>query len=317
MQAYFNEQSIKSGMNADSAAQTDNDKPDFLAPLAKTYGLTFEEIGFHDALSIRDEPISDSQVAGAGFMQQAPTFVQLMYTLAGSGEPEKPLYSPLRTSTPELAKPELSKQYVSWKIEDKQAAIPTLDEVRDQVVSAWRLSKARELATEAATKIAAAVNASTDATLAGAVPEEKKKDFLTESLPPFQWMDPSFSPRMMQILSQLGGQIPPGIRPDSATIGNVPELDNVGEDFMKAVFTASVNQATTAVNRTGTVVYVVQPTEFTPSIEVLHEQFKQPQNRSSQVVQMLSGGDNAAVLNGFFESVDEDAGYKNYLLEDQ
>ena len=86
---------------------------------------------------------------------------------------------------------------------------------------------------------------------------------------------------------------------------------------MKAVFTASVNQATTAVNRTGTVVYVVQPTEFTPSIEVLHEQFKQPQNRSSQVVQMLSGGDNAAVLNGFFESVDEDAGYKNYLLEDQ
>jgi hypothetical protein len=122
---------------------------------------------------------------------------------------------------------------------------------------------------------------------------------------------------MMQILSQLGGQIPPGISPDSATIGNVPDLDNVGEDFMKAVFTTPVNQAKTAVNRNGTVVYVVQPTEFMPSADILHEQFKQPQIRNAQVVQMLSGGDNAAVLNGFFESVDKDAGYTNYMLEDE
>ena len=316
MQSYFNNKSIMSGMSPESAEKMEIKEPN-LDALAKRYGLTYEEIGPHDALDIREEPISNSQVAGAGFMQQSPSFVQLMYTLARSGEPEKPLYSPLRTSAPDLANFALSKQYVSWKIEDKEAYIPTLDEVRDEVVSAWRMTKARELATEAATKIADAVNASAEATLADSVPEDKKKDFLNESLPAFQWMDPSFSPRMMQILSQLGGQIPPGISPDSATIGNVPDLDNVGEDFMKAVFTTPVNQAKTAVNRNGTVVYVVQPTEFMPSADILHEQFKQPQIRNAQVVQMLSGGDNAAVLNGFFESVDKDAGYTNYLLEDE
>ncbi len=316
MQSYFNEESIRSGMSPESREKMEVNEPN-LDALAKRYGLTFETIGPHDALAIREEPISNSQVAGTGFMQQSPSFVQLMYTLTRSGEPEKPLYSPLRTSAPDLANFALSKQYVSWKIEDKEAYIPTLDEVRDEVVSAWRLTKARELATEAANQIAEAVNKSAEATLAGSVPEDKKKDFLNESLPAFQWMDPSFSPRMMQILSQLGGQIPPGISPDSATIGNVPDLDNVGEEFMKAVFTASVNEAKTAVNRTGTVVYVVQPTEFMPSVDVLQEQFKQPQSRNSQVVQMLSGGDNAAVLNGFFESVDKDADYVNYMMEDE
>ena len=316
MQAYFNNKSIMSGKSAESQQKMEINEPDLQA-LAKTYGLTFEEIGPHDALEIREEPISNSQVAGAGFMQQTPSFVQLMYTLTRSGEAEKPLFSPLRTSSPDLANFALSKQYVSWKVEDKAAYIPTLDEVRDDVVRAWRMGKARELATEAATKIAEVVNASDEATLAGSVPAAKKEDFLNESLPAFQWMDPSFSPRMMQLLSQLGGRIPPDISPDSATIGNVPELDNVGEDFMKAVFTASVNEATTALNRTGTVVYVVQPTEFTPSADVLHEQFKQRQNRDSQVIQMLSGGDNATVLNGFFEAVDKEAGYINYMSEEE
>ena len=316
MQSYFNEESIRSGMSAESREKMVIKKPD-LEALAKSYGLTFAMIGPHDALSIRDEPISNSQVAGTGMMQQQPSFVQLMYTLTPSGDPEKPLFSPLQTSALDLANFALSKQYVSWKVEDREAYIPTLDEVRDEVVSEWRLNKARVLATEAANEIAKTVNASADATLAGSVPEDKKKDFLNESLPAFQWMDPSFSPRMMQILSQLGGQIPPGISPDSATIGNVPDLDNVGEEFMEAVFTASVNQAKTASNRTGTVVYVVQPTEFMPSADILHEQFKQPQNRNAQVVQMLSGGDNASVLNGFFESVDKDAGYSNFMLDDE
>jgi len=83
------------------------------------------------------------------------------------------------------------------------------------------------------------------------------------------------------------------------------------------VFTASVNQAKVAMNRTGTVVYVVQPTAFKPADDILYGRFKIPKNRNAQVVQMLTSGDNAAVLNGFFESVDEDAGYVNYMTENQ
>ncbi|MGI9468742.1 MAG: hypothetical protein ACR2OA_16610, partial [Rubripirellula sp.] len=320
MQTYFNKKSIMSGMSVEAREEMDVTEPD-LDALAKRYGLTVETIGFHDAVSIRDEPISESRAGEAGSMQQTPGFVQLMYTLTRSGESEKPLYSPLRTAAPAFLKPELSKEYVSWKIEERKANIPTLDEVREEVVSAWRMTKARELATEAAKEIAKTVNASADATLAGSVPEDKKKDFLNESLPAFQWMNATFSPQRMQLMQaymQNRMQPPPQLStPDSATIGNVPDLDNVGEDFMKAVFTASLNRATTAANRTGTVVYVVQPTEFTPSAEILHEQFKDPLQRKSQVIQMLSDGDNAAVLNGFFESVDKDAGYTNYMMEDE
>jgi hypothetical protein len=313
MQKYFNKEASRSDPNAPTESE-----PLDLAALAKSYGLTYEEIGFHDVLSIRDEPISESELyypgdldVSAAFSQ--PGFVQLMYTLDSNGEPEKPRFSPLRTATRDGGG---FKQYVSWKTEDRAANIPTLDQVRAEVVNAWRMTKARDLATAAATEIANAANAP-DATLAGSVPEDRKKGFLNESLPEFQWMEPTYSPRMMEMISRFGAEMASGIPPDSATIGNVPSLDNVGEEFMKAVFTASVNQAKVAMNRTGTVVYVVQPTAFKPADDILYGRFKIPQNRNAQVVQMLTSGDNAAVLNGFFESVDEDAGYVNYMTENQ
>ena len=313
MQKYFDLEASRSGYSAEDLAKMEVlQKPD-LAALAASYGLTFETIGFHDAFTIRDEPVADSQVAG-GLQMQGPSFVQVMYTLTPSGDPEKPLYSPLLTSAFVVETPAISKQYISWKIEEKAAYIPTIDEVRTEVVNSWRTIKAGELASKAATKIATELNESPEKTLAELVPEDKKKEFLNESLPAFQWMNPTFSQRKMQALRM---QLTQDFLPDSATIGNVPELDNVGEGFMKAVFTASLNQAATAMNESGTAVYVVQPTQFTPSVNVLREQFKLPRSRNDVVVQMLSGNDNAAILNGFFESVDEEAGYVNNMSEQQ
>jgi len=67
-----------------------------------------------------------------------------------------------------------------------------------------------------------------------------------------------------------------------------------------------------AVNQDGTAVYVIRTTAFTPAIEMLREQFKQPNNRQSPLIRTVAGGDNNKVLEGFFESVDEQAGFENY-----
>ena len=179
------------------------------------------------------------------------------------------------------------------------------------------MKQARELAIEAAKGIAAKASESPDKPLSDFVSENKA--LLNNDIPPFQWMEGTFQGQPM---SQLLKNMPavaamgnPSRFADGVTIGNVPELNNVGEDFMKAVFTADAKTSTTALNQDGTVVYVVRPTEFTPSLDILREQFKQPENRNSRVVSMVSGGDRTAILNDFFKLVDEEAGYVNYTVE--
>jgi hypothetical protein len=278
-------------------------RPD-LAGLASQYGLTFETIGPYDAVTIGEEPIASSTEVNVGMNQQAPSFTQMMFTLTPSGEPYQPTFSPLSTRDFN------GNQYTSWKIDDKQAFIPTLGEARDEVVNAWRTIEARKLALAAANEIVEQAEKTPEKTLADLVPEARRQDFLNNSIEPFPWMEATFRGMPLSGMPQLAAM---GMRfADGYTIGNVSALNNVGEEFMESVFATSVNGTATAVNRDGTVVYVVRPTAFIPAMDILQEQFKQPANRETQVLQMLSGGDNNGILEGFFKSVDDSAGYVNY-----
>ena len=282
-------------------------RPDLTA-VAATNGLTVETIGPYSALTIREEPIANSMESIAS-REGAPSFLQIMYSLNRDGEPVKPKFSPLRTFDFEG-----TTLYVSWKIDDTAAFIPTLDEVRVEVVKAVRTKEAREKAIAAAKEIAEKASKSPDRPLADFVPEQNRESLLNDKIPPFQWMQRTFSPRMQQMLlqfSQMGQQMPQ-IQPDSATIGNVPELNNVGEVFMKAVFFTPAKQSTTALNEDGTVVYVIRTSKFSPALDSLHEQFRQPGVRDNRVLSMIGGSDRSAILDGFIKSVDEQADFINY-----
>lgn len=258
--------------------------PDLKA-MAEKHGFTFESIGPYDSVTIADEPIAESFEVGSQFGRRGPGFSVMMFGFNNGRNqlPPQQLFSPLRT-----ADDPAGKIYVSWKIAETEAYTPTLDEVRDEVVMAIRMKEARELAKAHADELAKQAAAS-DKPLKDLIPEDKQ-DNLKSDLGPFSWMD------------SFGFQ--------GASIGNVPQLDSVGSEFMKAVFTTDLNEYAAALNEPGRVVYVVQPTEFTPSVDELRQQFKQPTNR---MMATFVGNDAGAIINGFYEAIDEQTGYKSFL----
>ncbi len=155
------------------------------------------------------------------------------------------------------------------------------------------MKEARKLARDAAEAIVKQASAAPDKSLRDFVPEDKMENF-KEDLGPFTWMN-SFG---------FAG----------ATIGNVPELDSVGNDFMKAVFESEPGKLQVAANQSGSTVYVVEPESFEPGLEELHRQFKQPTNR---VMAMLLGNGANPIITEFFEDLDEQAKFKDLTATSQ
>lgn len=283
MRTYFSELAIHQSNLTIGQESQEPKRPD-LKSLADKLGMTFESIGPFNRNSIQEEPIASSFEVGSQFGRRGPGFPLMMYGFSG-GQTEinpQPLFAAIRT-----ADDQQGKIYVSWKVDETEARTPTLDEAREDVIMAIRMQEARELAKQAAQKVADAAAESGD--LAAEVPEDQKSNFY-EGLGPFTWMN------------SFGFQ--------GATMGNVPELDSVGNEFMRATFTTEIEKLAVAPNEPQRVFYVIQPTKFEPTIEELQEQFKQPVNR---MMARMVATDLNQVLGGFYESVDEKAGFESFV----
>ncbi len=269
MRTYFNELAI-AGPHADRRPQL----PDLRA-LAERLGLSYSETGLLDARQLQDQPIVNSFGRGEG-MQRGNSFLQTMYI-------DRPaLFSPVRT---EDAPARVS--YVAWKIDERAASIPTLEEARDEVILAIRTAEARKLARAQAEKLAKDFNSS-EQPVRELIPEERSS-LLFESLGPFSWMN-SFGFGMQPFM------------------GNVPELDNVGEAFMRQVFNSELNHWGVAGNAPESVFYVVRPTEFSPSTDELHQRF-------SQLIQRFQASTLAVeevlqIRDGFYQALDKRTGFR-------
>src|SRR5690606_24858344 len=187
------------------------------------------------------------------------------------------MFSPVRTEDPQARV-----SYVAWKIDERAASIPTLEETRDEVILAIRTAEARKLARAEAEKLAKDFNTS-DQPVRQLIPEDRSSLFF-ESVGPFSWMN-SFGFGMQPFM------------------GNVPELDNVGEAFMRQVFTSELDQWGVAPNSPETVFYVVRPTEFSPSTDELHQRF-------SQLIQRFQASTLAVeevlqIRDGFYQALDK------------
>ncbi len=288
MRKYFKKRAIYDSYIEAGEEAEEPLRPD-LEALAKEHGLSYNKIGPHDSITLDPEPINRSVEVGNSLQNRGPAFSVMMYgfqTRQGAIPPQ-PLYNPLSTVDMEG-----QKSYVSWKIQEKKSYIPELDECREEVIQAVRMNEARKLARAAADEIVAKVAAGES--LEDLIDEDRQSSF-KKSLGPFTWMN-SFG---------FG----------RATIGNVPELDNVSDEFMSAVFATGVDEVCVAANGPESIVYVVQPTAYQPTTDELQERFKQPMGRN--MAMFLSTEDAGAVYQGFYESMDKRTGFNYQSPEDE
>ena len=261
------------------------ERPD-LESLATELGLSYRTIGPLDPVQINDEPISKSYEAGSAFSRRGVPFSAMMYGVGGQVNKEV-LFR-------EVASVDLEKQltYLTWKTEETEAYTPELDEVRDEVVDAIRVAQARELAKQAAEALAEKVNSGTPFE---DIVRDDRSDNLFKDVGPFSW------------LNMLGF--------GSVTIGNVPELDSVGDDFMKAVFTQTDKDCVVAPNQPKRVYYVIDRGTLQPADTDLKGMFQQPQQR--MMATFMGDGSAAKIQQGFFDAVDERTGFKVPEAEQQ
>ncbi len=148
--------------------------------------------------------------------------------------------------------------YLFWKIDDTPESEPSLkdENVRQEVLHAWKLIKARELARKQAESMAEAASKS-GATLKGAFPELPEERVI--SPPPFSML--------------TEGSVPRGSSPVPPRLSEVEGAPMVGMDFMRAVFNLDLNQVGVAMNLPQTVVYVVQLIKYSPPQDVLWQIF--------------------------------------------
>ncbi|WP_231753484.1 hypothetical protein [Rosistilla carotiformis] len=215
--------------------------PEFsLKDLGAALGLQYGVTGMQDPLSVADQPIASSQTQGMGF-GGGDSFASLIYN------DQFPLYTPKRTdSNPP------GSAFVFWKTEQREPFTPEFEEIEAEVKDALRLIKARELAKTEAEALAKKLNNANAETIAAEIPEAKQT----------------------LVIGDVG--------PFTAMQGfglSVPDLDRVGPDFMKAVFSTSEKAFGSAANQPQNTFYVFQVKSTSPDLEKLREDFMQPAQR--------------------------------------
>lgn len=214
-------------------------RPDFAA-LARRKGLMFRTTKLISAVLARSLPgLGESAVSGLGVQQ---TFVDLAFA-------DPPLYQP--ETTQDVSR----NRYVFWLVAAEPARVPELNEIRAEVVRAWKLVQARALARQHAARLADEARTAKK-TLAEFLKGWKHQVVQTDR---FSWMTfgsaGGFAFAMTPVLSQVKG------------------VDSPGHEFMRTVFGLEVGQFGVAMNQPQTVAYIIRLTSLEPSREVQRAEF--------------------------------------------
>jgi hypothetical protein len=234
--ALFQEESKKEGerKKIQPPAKLDMDR------LAAENGLAVGQTDLLSRWQMQSQPIGASMVNGR---------VPLSYFA----------YQTLPQYRPELSIDMQGNLYLFWKTEETKDRVPAFDDpgVRDEVLRAWKMTKARDLAMNEAKAIAAEVQKS-HKTLKESLAD--RTDMPVASPPPFSWF--SF------------GSVALGSAPSAIDYSEVSGVDYPREEFMQTVFRLEPGEVGTAFNAPKTVAYVIQVKEFSPARDVLWKQFE-------------------------------------------
>jgi hypothetical protein len=178
--------------------------------------------------------------------------------------------------------------YLFWKTEEKLAFVPQLDKIRDKVVFAWKLTKARDKARRRADELAGQARTAKkplNEVFAG------EGDLKVTETNPFSWLSAPNVP-----------QDPSGSLP---RISQVDGVEHPGDEFMETVFNLSPGEIGVALNQPKDTVYVIRLIEFDRPLEQLRDEFA-----SEPPMRYLSAADaeRRTVYVAWLDDVKKDAG---------
>ncbi|MCR9297034.1 MAG: hypothetical protein NXI32_30395, partial [bacterium] len=256
---------VESGLKDENGQEREPPPAPDLKKLATDAGLKYSDTGLVDGIALAQTPFGQGNIrpdeTGA-----SGSVANVMMT------PATELYRPARSTyfdQAALAAGEMPEflQYLLWKTTEKEAYIPDLDEVREEVVEAWKRIQARQLAENAARDLADKVRT----VLPSATQTPSESDAASEVAD--AWADAlSETDRALVIetepftwMNRLGEFI---------TTSPVNKLDRVGAEFMRQVFSTRVGQVAVAPNANRNIYYVFRVTDLAPSDPDLQARFE-------------------------------------------
>jgi hypothetical protein len=177
--------------------------------------------------------------------------------------------------------------YLFWKTGEEPAFVPPLDQIRDKVVLAWKMVKARDLARQRAEEFAVQARSLKKPLVDLFASQSKLK--ITDT-GPFSWLT----------LGNVPAQ--PGAQP---RLSEVEGVDRAGPDFMKAAFALEPAGIGVAMNEPQTFAYVIRLIEFEPPMEELRDDFART-NPSRYMAVSLE--EQRAIYRAWLEELNKDAG---------
>jgi hypothetical protein len=173
----------------------------------------------------------------------------------------------LVTYRPEAGQDDDGNGYLYWKTDEKAAYVPTLEQIRDEVVLEWKSIQARELARKRAEELAQRAREAN---------KPLKEVFANQADLPvteadwFSWLTTGSVP-----------QNPMGMEPRISEVEGVTYPD---DDFMKTVFKLDAGGIAAAPNHPQRIYYVVRLAEYERPLDELRTDFAaEPPNRYMMV----------------------------------
>jgi len=212
-------------------------RPTSLADVARAEGLTHEITPLLTYDQAKDYGTISRATVGSNPMQ--PSTIKFADAVFA---PKSPLYDGMEFS-------EVSgRRYLARKLEDVEAHVAPLAEVRPAVVAAWKLDKARGLADAAATAVAATIKAA-----GGRIKEE-----LVAGRPVIA----------IDSVTKLRPGMPmpgPGLQFGQPTPVDLPQVPNAGDDLRETLFGLKPGDVAVAADTPRTTFYVLSLDRRVPS----------------------------------------------------
>ena len=201
--------------------------PRDLKAIADREGLNYEKTPLLSRQDVnRLGQISTAEV-GLTPLSGGRKFVDEMF------DPKTGLYEPIELTDV------LGTRFLVRKVKDEPPHVPTLEQVRSEVIVAWKMAQARPLAEKAASELASQIKAK------GATLKDPKVDgFRVQSIPPITRSQTSFMPTSM-------------FEPSPVAETPIPDVPHAGEAFRDAYFGLQAGSVDVAPNQPRTVYYVM------------------------------------------------------------
>ncbi|MGZ3379524.1 MAG: hypothetical protein ACXVBB_04605 [Isosphaeraceae bacterium] len=201
--------------------------PRDLKAIADREGLNYEKTPLLSRQDVnRLGQISTAEV-GLTPLSGGRKFVDEMF------DPKTGLYEPIELTDI------LGTRFLVRKVKDEPPHVPTLEQVRSEVIVAWKMAQARPLAEKAASELASQIKAK------GATLKDPKVDgFRVQSIPPITRSQTSFMPTSM-------------FEPSPVAETPIPDVPHAGEAFRDAYFGLQAGSVDVAPNQPRTVYYVM------------------------------------------------------------